>query len=407
MKLYRKTWFWLLLITAGVVLFFVLRESFNSLEVKTVPVVRKDLEITVTATSTGTVKSDKEVKITAQRVGRISGLHVHEGYIVKKNSPVAELDPEEAHVNLQLHRASLDRIKASLDETKTSFKPLKTEVKAGVRKAGANLKETEDRLKRFRKLRQEGYISQMELDLAERDYGIAKANHASALSGWEQLRAKAQEITVREAAVREAESTLAMAELNYKYSLLNAPISGIITSVPVKPGETVMKGTLIAALIKTDSLYVEAFVDEADVGKVRIGQDVYISMDAYPDRTFHGKIYMISPVVLGGRLEARTFEVRARFNDKNTVLRPGMSADVEIVVDRVKDTLIVPSQAVMERDGKKFVYIKEGSRARFREIRTGLSDWTNTQVLSGIKEGDEVIITTDVPGLEDGKRVKV
>jgi HlyD family secretion protein len=116
---------------------------------------------------------------------------------------------------------------------------------------------------------------------------------------------------------------------------------------------------------------------------------------------------MISPVVLGGKHETRTFEVRTRFKDKDVVLKPGMSADIEIVVEEVKNTLVLPSQAVMEREGKKFVYVKEGSRARLKEIKTGLSDWTYTQVISGVEEADEVIFNPDVPGLQDGVRLKV
>jgi hypothetical protein len=75
-------------------------------------------------------------------------------------------------------------------------------------------------------------------------------------------------------------------------------------------------------------------------------------------------------------------------------------------VDSVKDALVVPAQAVIEREDKQFIYLNDDSRARLREVTTGLSSWTSTQVVSGLKEGDEVIVTTDVPGLKEGKRVE-
>lgn len=406
MMLYRKTGFWLLLLLTGVIAFFVLRGMYSKVEVKTVPVERRDFEVTVTATATGTIKSDDEVKVSAQRAGRVSKLHVVEGDTLKKGDPVAELDPEEASIGLELAEATLQRTKAALDEALAAYEPLRAEVEASIQKAEATLKDAEENVKRHRGLLEKGYIPKSELDRADRDYEIARASLDSALAGRGQLKAKAEEITARKAAVKEADKSLALSRLNYEYSFLKTPISGIVTSVPVKVGETVMMGAVVASMIAMESLYVESFVDEADVDKVKEGQEVMITMDAYPEQTFKGVVYMISPVVTGGRLEARTFEVRTRFKDNDMVLKSGMSADVEIVVGRVRNVLVLPAQAVIERDGKKLVYVNEDSRARLREIKTGLSTWTTTEVVSGLKEGEEVVITVDAPGLKEGKMLK-
>jgi len=111
--------------------------------------------------------------------------------------------------------------------------------------------------------------------------------------------------------------------------------------------------------------------------------------------------------VLGEKHETRTFEVRTRVVDEDVDLKPGMSADVEIVVGKAEDTLAVQSQAVIERDGKRFVYVKDGSRARLREVKTGLFSWTLTEITDGLRASEEVIITPDVKGLKDGVRVEV
>jgi HlyD family secretion protein len=406
MKFYKKIGFWVLLLLCVLIAFLVIKSLYSSVGVRTVPVQRQDFEVTVTATATGTIKSDEEVKVSAQRAGMVSTLYVVEGDTVEKGSPIAELDTGEASISLKLARATLQRTKAALDEALAAYEPLKAEVEANIQKADATLRDAKDNVERFGELLEKGYISKSELDKAKRDYEIARANMDVALAGRGQLKARAEEITARKAAVREAGESLALAELNNEYSFLKASISGIVTSVPVKVGETVMKGALVATMIAMESLYIESFVDEADVDKVRTGQEVRITMDAYPEETFQGVVYMISPVVTGGRLEARTFEVRTRFNDKDLLLKSGMSADVEIVVDSVKDALVVPAQAVMEREGKQFIYLNDDSRARLREVTTGLSNWTSTQVVSGLKEGDEVIVTTDVPGLKEGKRVE-
>lgn len=404
---YRRLGFWFIVVIALLISFFVLKKTFSAVEVKITPVKRQELAITVAATSTGTIKPNNEVKITAQRVGRISRLLVNEGDTVKAGAVIAELDPEEAYLNLQIAQASLQRAQARLDELRAAFNPLKVEVETNIDKTKANLYEAENRLKRFKWLKDKGYLSQMEVDSVQREYDVARASLESAMAGREQLKAKGEEIKAVEATVREAQLSLSIAKLNYDYSFIKSPISGVIISRPVKMGETVSRGSLVAAAVSTESLYIESFIDEADVAKVKEGQEVHISMDAYPGKIFKGEVYMISPVVLGGKQETRTFEARTRFKEDGVVIKPGMSADTEIVVDSVKDTLIIPSQAVIEKGGKKFVYIKKGLKARLASVKTGLFNWAFTEIISGIKEGDEVVINPDVPGLNDGSRITV
>lgn len=357
LSFYRKFSFWFILAILFLAAFFFLEKTFSSVKVKTYSVKKQEFLITVTATSTGTIKSDKEVKITAQRTGKIEKLFVEEGHIVKPGSMIVELDADEASLNLKIAQASLD-------------------------KAIAVQKETESRLKRFIELKEKGFVSQGEVDSVLREYDVAKA------------------------ALIEAENSLSLAKLNYDYSFIKSPINGVVTSKPVELGETVTKGALIANVVSTEALYIEAFIDEADVGKVKKGQEVHITMDAYPEQVFTGEIYMISPVVLGGKQETRTFETRTRFKEKGVVVKPGMSADIEIIVERAEDVLTVPSQAIIERNGKKNIFVKSDSKARLVPIEIGRFNWTYTEVLKGINEGDAIIISPDVQGLADGKRIK-
>jgi multidrug resistance efflux pump len=407
MKILKRTSFWILVVVLSVTSFAVYKRASRSIEVKVEPVARRDLDFTVTATSTGTIKSDMEIKVTAQRAGMISDIYVVEGDIVDDGEMIAELDRSEAELNLRLSQATLDKMKARLSEMRSAIKASRVEVQTAIKSAEAGLTEKEARYGSLKELFDKGYLSQIEFTAAEKEYEVAKADYDAALSGGEKLKAKEDEIKAQEAAVQEAGHKLSLERLNHEYSFINSPASGIVTSMPVKKGETVSKGSLVAVVITTDSLYIEAFVDEADVGRVKLGQEVRVTMDAYPDENFDGRVYKISPVVIGGRLESRTFEVRTRKLVDDVVLKPGMSADTEIVVDRVKDALVIPSQAVVEKEGKKYVYIMKGKKARLREIQVGLSDWTFTQVVSGLKDGAYIVVTPDVPDLNDGTRIKV
>lgn len=357
MPLYRKWSFWILLIAVLLTAFFILRKNFTAVEVKTAVIKKQELAITVTATSTGTIKSEKEVKITAQRIGKITKLYVEEGSVVKPGSMITELDPEEAQLNLNISRAALE-------------------------KARSILKEAQTKLKRFSDLKEKGYASHMDFDAIQKEYNVADSN------------------------VKEAENSLSLAELNYKYSFIRSPISGVVTSRPVRLGETLQKGALAVHVVSMNDLYIEAFIDEADVAKVRLGQQVNITMDAYLGRVFKGEIYLISPVVLGGKQETRTFEVRTRLKGKGIVIKPGMSADVEIIVDNIENALVAPSHAIVEKNGKKFVYVKKDSFARLVPVETGQFNWNFTEIKSGVKEADIVIINPDTAGLSDGGRVR-
>ncbi|MBI3378346.1 MAG: efflux RND transporter periplasmic adaptor subunit [Nitrospirae bacterium] len=357
MSFYRKRSFWFLSAIILLVMFFILKRTFSAVDVKTAPVNRQELAITVTATSTGTIKSETEVKITAQRIGKITKLFVEEGSIVKPGSMIAELDPEEAHLNLNISLASIDKAKSIL-------------------------KEAETRLKRFSDLREKGYISHIDFDSVQKEYNVAYAS------------------------VKEAESSLSLAKLNYDYSFIKSPISGVVTSRPVKVGETTAKGALVVHVVAMDDLYIEAFIDEADVAKVKLRQQANITMDAYQGNVFKGEIYRISPVVLGGKQETRTFEVRTRLKEKQIIIKPGMSADVEIIVDNIKNALVVPSHALMEKNNRKFIFIKKCSTAKLIPVETGQFNWNFTEITSGVKEGDTVIINPDAQGLADGRRVR-
>lgn len=407
MSFYRNKWLWavavIFLLSSSL---FIYLKLFNLQSVKVLKAVRQRLIITVTATSTGTIKSDHEARITARRTGRITSLMIEEGDIVKKGSVVAELDREEALHNLSMAEASFRKSEHVLNQIKAYFDAFKVEIDKNIEKAEATLSETESRLKRYRGLKEKEYISDMDLDSVQKEYAVASANLASAIASREQVKARASEIKAQEAAVVEAKDNLAISRLVYEYSFVTSPLSGVITSRPVKLGEGTAASTLVATVVSFDSLYIEAFIDEADVAKIAKGQLVNITMDAYPGIVYAGEVYRISPVVLGGKQETRTFEARVRFKDAPPVIKPGMSADIEIQVDSIDNALVIPSQAITEKEGKKYVYIVKDSRLKLVTIDQGKFNWNLTEVKSGISEGDDVVINTETQKLKKGMRVK-
>jgi len=209
------------------------------------------------------------------------------------------------------------------------------------------------------------------------------------------------------AALKSAKATRDAFQLQYDYSFVKTSAGGVVAERFVDVGDTVSTGLKIAAVVDPDSLYVSVPVDEADVGGVALGQDVRITMDAYPEKIFSGKVTRISPIVTGAKQETRTFEVRVSRPGGDVVLKPGMSADVEIVTGLAADVLVIPSQAVMEERGEQFVYVNEQGKAKKRKVSAGLYNWNFTEIRKGLTEGETVIFTPDIPGFREGMRISV
>jgi len=349
-----------LIVLAFIVLtgFFIYKRRFAPIEVKGAIVTRQEIEATVTGTSTGIVRSEVEVNVTAQRRGKITGLYYDEGDPVRKGDLIVRFDTDEVMANLKKAEAEMKR-------------------------AEVNLSNIEKEYKRKETLFKENLLSKQQFDDINTRLLLARA------------------------ALENARAVYDMARLQYDYSFIRAPVDGIIAKRPVKVGDTVMPGQKIVSIVDPSLLYISAPVDEADVGRVSLGQEVRITMDAYPGRTFKGKVIRLSPIVTGGRLEARTFEVRVSVPKDDIIIKPGMSADIEIITGRVKDALVVPSQVVIEEGLRHYVYVVESGRARLREVETGLSNWNLTEIKAGLKEGEIVIFTPDNPGFREGIRVRV
>jgi len=405
--MYKKISFWLILLAVLVPAIFLYRSTVKGLEVNGYLVKKKDLIITVTGTSTGTVKADNEVKLSAQRVGRISRLAVEEGSSVAAGSSIADMETDEVQQRLLLASASMQRMNAQLYSLKLGLASFRADIESNINKARAVLDEAEARLRRSQELKDKGFISQSDLDVVKREYDVAKASSISAVAAKEQVRAREEEIKAQAAAVEQAQREYNLAKIMLDYSFIKSPIAGVVTARPVKVGETVPVGALIASVVAMDSLYIEAFIDEADAAKITIGQQVNVTMDAYPEKGMKGEVYMLSPVVLGNKQEARTFEARVRLLDKSIKTKPGMSADVEVIVSKKEHALIIPSQAIIEKTDSKYVYVGSKNRAALRKIKTGQFNWSYTEVTEGLQEGDMVITNPDIPGLKDRSRITV
>ena len=355
----NKTILWAAAAVAVIVLILLLAGK-KPLSVKVLELKPGELRVIVNATTTSTIKSEYEVTLSAQRTGRVIKLPVREGDRVKAGALIAKLDLTEEAVQSE---SVLAQSKATYDEAEKGFK-------------------------RSEELFAQGMISQQDLDAARRLYEVARSQNDAAKQD---------------------------AQVKQDYSVIRTPSGGVVSKKFTDVGELLLPGKQIVTVVDPDRIYVLATIDEVDVGRLRLDQPVTVTVDAFPGEKFEGTIRRISPIVSGGKLETRTADVWIYFAKKDPRIKPGMSADIEVLVATLTGILAVPSQAIVEREGKKQVYVAEGkglspgstTRVKLRPVEIGESNWISTEIRKGLSAGEFVVTTPEAEGLKDGVKVSV
>ncbi len=376
---------------------------------------REDMVISVSATATGSVESEAEVNLRGEVSGRILRLLVDEGDRVARGQVVAELDPQEAEAQVALVRAELATARARLEEEEAGVLMLRERIRTRIEETRATRERTSRDLERLKALHADGAIARQQLDLAQAEFEVAAATYEAALAERDQVAVKEHQVAAARAAVSQREAQLRLTEVQRSRMSIRSPIAGLVTRRLANEGEviglgggsTVTLGGPLFTLVDVDRLYVRATVDEFDARQIRLGQEARVTLEAQPGRTLRGRLYKVSPAVSGERQEARTFSIRIALEEGREFVKPGMSADVEVIVARRRDALSVPSQAILEREGKKWVYVVADGRARATPFKAGESNWSSTEILEGLREGDRVVVNPDTPGLADGARVRI
>jgi len=192
-------------------------------------------------------------------------------------------------------------------------------------------------------------------------------------------------------AVKEAELNYEISKENLENTKLEAPYSGVITELLVQTGDYINSGQSVATLIDNSSYEVKANIDESDLADLKIGQDVEISMEALPGQQLTGKLTEISSQAVSNS-GVVTIPITILIDEIFDSFKPGLSADMEIIVDKMEDQVIIPLTAVLSQKGKKMVQKVVDDQIEMTEIDTGLTDGLKVAVLSGLSSGDTIIL---------------
>lgn len=382
--------------------YFLFRET--PLDVTVEPVRRGVVEQTVAAITSGTVMPPRRAMVAAAMLGVISRVHVQEGERVVAGDLLMELEHAELDAQVALAEANLKVGRSRLEQVRIAAQIYREIAAAQLAQSVAQLDQAEGDFERVRALAARNAVSQSDYDKASLALRVARETKIAAEARQKENLVREEEVRSAEAAVEQLEAALRLAEAARDRAFVRAPFDGVVAAVNLKEGEGAAMGLPLMQLVQDEGCYIEAPFDEANAAQIHLGQPVRIEVDAYPDKSFHGEVSYIAPVVATNMDLTRTLNIRVSVKETPELFLPGMSADVTIITGSKENTLYVPSESLI-RD--QIAYLIEQDRVVRRDVETGIGNWESREILSGLDEGEMVITSVAIRGLRPGVRVRV
>jgi HlyD family secretion protein len=358
---------------------------------KLAKVEKGDLAKSVVAT--GKVTPITKVEVKSKASGIVKKLLVDYGDRVKKGQLLAQLDKVEIEAQVEQSRAALEAAEANLKSAQADFERAKVDAE------GPDVPLLKRAYDRAVNMAKDGVVSTSALEDAQKNYELALNKQNVAKAQVTVLKAK---IAQSQAVVAQDQANLKQLEEQLSYTDIVSPIDGIVLSRDVQMGDAVSSilvlgssATLVMTLGDTSEVYVKGKVDESDIGKVYLGQRARIKVESFKDKTFDGKVTKISPMGVE-KDNVTTFEVRVSIQNPGGELKAEMTANAEIILEEHKNVLQIPEGAILyDKDKKASVEIPSPKAKDGKEklaVSIGISNGAKTEVLSGLKEGQEVVL---------------
>lgn len=371
------------------------KKNEDSLPKEVVKVKRDTIYLEVSATGAVKPQVGAEVKVGARISGKVEKLFVTQGDRVKAGQLIAIIEHEDLKDEVDRTYANYQDALANLEKIKKVYPPKIEAQKKRIEAIKTELEQIERELKRFETLYKDGLISLTDLERMQRDYKVKKAELESETSTLSALISEYEkELKRAEAQVLAAKNAWEEAKVKLSYAFVYAPISGVVSQVTTQQGETVVAGLnapTFITVIDLSKLQVECYVDETDIGKIKEGQKATFTVDAYPGKVFKAEVRTIYPGAIIKNNVVFYDVVLDILDPYENILRPEMTAQVTIIAGKKENVLVVPSRAVkIDPQGNYYVMVKKGDKWEKRVIKIGWESQGKTEVVSGLKEGEEV-----------------
>jgi HlyD family secretion protein len=338
-----------------------------------------EVKSSVSNTRVGTVKACRRAYLAPATGGQVAALHVHEGDLVKQGQTLLEVWNQDLKAQVALQKAQIQASRASADQA--------CQLAGGAEREAARMAKLQQR---------NNVVSEEQVD---KSVTGGKSQRAA-------CRAALQAIEV-------AEAQLAVGEAALQRTVIRAPFDGTVAEINAELGEFVTPSppgipTLPAIdLLDVSCLIISAPIDEVDAAAIKTGMTACVTLDAFPDKRCSGVVTRVAPYVLEKEKQARTVEVEVTLKNPKDLaeLLPGYSADIEVLIAVNTKALRLPTEAIID---KNLVLLIDGDNRLHRQnFQPGLADWTYTEVLSGLKTGDRVVLSPGKDGVVDGATISV
>jgi macrolide-specific efflux system membrane fusion protein len=361
-----------------------------------VAVERRDLVASVATTGKVNAMVGAEVRVGSRVSGQVKRLYANIGDVVRDGQVIAELERDDQEALLAQRRAELSVAGARLSSVE-ALRPREIERAAALlRDAEATAVLAGIGFDRQAALLEQGIVPRQEVDIARKEREVTEARLTSARRDLDLAKERyVEDGKSARAQVEQAAAAVRVLEAQVSYATLRAPISGIISSISTQQGETVAAGLnspTFVTIIDLQKLQVDAYVDETDIGKIRVRQAATFTVDSFPDRDFHAAVEAIYPkaVVMDNVVY---YDVVLHIDEALTgELRPEMTTNVVINLDARKGVLTVPLRAVTREQGKSIVFVSRNGQPARQVVKVGWKDAEWIEITAGLTEQDRVLV---------------
>jgi RND family efflux transporter MFP subunit len=342
----------------------------------------------------GTLMSPDQARVSSEVAGIVRQVPVQLGTDVRAGDVLVTLAPRELELAVERAESALRQVEAQLgiDHTKINQPPPDDQI-ASIRQATANRDDARAAFTRAQQLSGRGLLSQVDRDTAETRLKVAEANYQAAIDTVRSLKASLQD--------RRASFELAQKKL--RDAVVRAPVAGSISERLVQPGEYIRENTPVATIVQMNPLKLKTAIQERHAGLIKPGQVVEFVVEAFPGRTFLGKVAYVSPAV---DMTTRTFPVEAIVDNSNRLLKPGFFTKGTVKTRLDEGVMAAPEEAVSTLAGVSTVYVIENGKARQQQVGLGERQGKLVEITSGLT-GNETLASSNLNMLATGTPVRV
>ena len=359
--------------------------------VRAIPVELKQIRRNVE--SVGSLFALDEVTVSSEVEGRVEQVLVDVGDHVSSGQTIVKVVQTELQLTFEQQRAGLQQARARLGISGNVDDIKDVRNAPEVKKAAADLADAEQKYLRSKTLYEQGLLPKQSFDEAESRHNAARAAYDLSVQTVENLRA----------ALAQSKAATSLAQKKVGDSNIRAPFAGQVKERSVTQGQYLKVQTPVMVIVNVDPMRVRLRVPEKMAAWVKTGQEVSVTVEAYPGKTFKGKITRINPSV---DQQTRAFEVEALIDNRESLLKPGFFVKATIPSNYVVDALFVPEDALLYVYGIYKVFVIDGNTVKEREVKIGEHTEDGVEIVEGLKSGERIAVATKGQELKEGAIVE-